>query len=137
MSFACHSYIIRIYSCVIRMPLVYTRMSSVCYSYTLICQPYVTRIHSYVLRMSLVCTRMASVSHSYVLVCHPYSTRMNSYAIRVSLVCGFTVNLSIPYNLSFFSKIKQSKVSKPLDRYIKRLVCNEFFQKIHLFHQPG
>ena len=74
MSSACHShvpvcdaYVTRIYSYVIRMSLVCTRMSSVC--------------HSYVIRMSLVCTRMSSLCRLYVLVYHPSS-----------LVCGFTMD---------------------------------------------
>ena len=61
----CHSY-------VIRMSLVCTRISSVCYSYVLVCHPYVTRI-------SLVCTRMSSVCHSYV-------TRMYSYVMNQKIV---------------------------------------------------
>ena len=95
MSFACHSYVIRIYLHVIRMS-----------SYVLACHPYVTRMYSYVNRMLLVFTPTCSVCQSHVLVCHPYVTRMNSYAIRVSFVCGFTVNLLLPYNSNFFSKIK-------------------------------
>ena len=85
----CHLYILlyqpyvtRIYSCLIRMSLVYSRMSFVCHSYVFVHHSYVTRMYSYVIRMSLVCTRMSFVCHSYVLV-----------VIRMSLVCGFTMNL--------------------------------------------
>ena len=42
----CHLYVTRMYSCVIRMSLVCTRMLLVCY---------VTRMYSHVIRMSLVC----------------------------------------------------------------------------------
>ena len=72
---ACHPYVPPIYSYVIRMSVVCTRMSSVCLTYL------------HVIRMSLVCTRMSSVCHSYILICHPYVTRMYSYVIRMSLVC--------------------------------------------------
>ena len=65
----------RMYSYVICMSLVCTRMPSLCHSYVLVCHPCFTRMYSYVIRMSLVCTRMSSVCHSYVLVCHPYVTR--------------------------------------------------------------
>ena len=64
MSSVCHSSVTRMYSCVIRVSLLCTRMPSVCHSYVLTC-----------LRMSLVCARMSSVCHSYVLVCHPYVIR--------------------------------------------------------------
>ena len=110
------------YLYVIRMSLVGTPMSSVCYSYVLVCthmsrmsllftlrHPYVIRMHSYATRMSLVCTRMSSVSysyllvctymsyvcHSYILVCHPYVTRMYMYVIRMSFVCGFTMDVLV------------------------------------------
>ena len=68
----CRSYDSPMYSYVICMSLVCTRMSSVCHSYVLVCHPYVTR-------MSLVCTRMSSVCYSYVLVCYPYVTHMWFY----------------------------------------------------------
>ena len=75
----CHSYVARVYSYVVPMSLVCTRMSSVFHSYVLVCHPHVTRMYSYVIRMSLVCTRMSSVCHSYVLACHPCVTRMWFY----------------------------------------------------------
>ena len=75
MSFACHlhvicmrSYFIYIYSYVIHMSLVCTRMLSVCHSYVLEYHPYVTRTYSYVIRMSLVCTRMPFACHSNVVL---------------------------------------------------------------------
>ena len=80
------------YSYVIYMSLICTRMSSVCHSYLLACHAYVTRMYSYAIRMLFVCNRMSSVCHSYVLVCHPHVNCMCSYAIRMSLVCGFTIN---------------------------------------------
>ena len=61
----------RVYSYVIRMSLVCTRVSSVCHSFVLVCHPYVTR--------------MSSVCHSYV--CHSYVIRMYSYVICMSPVC--------------------------------------------------
>ena len=86
------------YSYVIRVRLLCTRMSSVCHSYVLVSHPFVTRMYSYVILMSLV---ISSVYHSYVLVCHPYVTRIYSYVIRMSLVCSFTMSLT--FNLvSFF-----------------------------------
>ena len=51
----CHLYVTGIYLCVMRMTLVYTRMSFVCtrlYSYVIL-MPLVCR--SYVIRMSLAC----------------------------------------------------------------------------------
>ena len=57
-----HSYFTRImYSYVIRMSLVCTRMPPVC-------NP-----------ISLVCTRISPACHSYVLVCHPYVIRLCFY----------------------------------------------------------
>ena len=77
----CHSYVLACHPNITRM---YT-MSFVCHSYVILCHPYVTRMYSYAtrmysyaIRMSLVCTCMSSVCHSYVLVCHPYVTRMSS-----------------------------------------------------------
>ena len=97
MSFVCHLYAIRMYSYVIRVSLVCTRMSYVCHSYVLVCHPYVTRIHSYVIRMSLVFTRMSSVCHSYVirmsLVCTHMSPVCNPYVTRMSSVCHSSVVL--------------------------------------------
>ena len=61
MSLVCHSYTTRMYPYVIRMSLVCTLMSSVCYSYVLVCHAYVTRRYSYVICMSLVCTHMPLV----------------------------------------------------------------------------
>ena len=79
------------YSYVIRMSLVCTRMSSICHWYVLVFHPYVTGMYSYVIRMSLVCTRMSSVCHSYVLERLPYVTRMSSvchsYTHSYVLVC--------------------------------------------------
>ena len=72
----CHSYVLvsrpyvtRMYSHVIRMSLVCTRMSSICHLYVLVCHPYATRMYSHV-------------------------TSMHSYVIGMSLVCGFTMNYS-------------------------------------------
>ena len=98
MSLVCHSHVPRMYSYVICMSFVCTRVSSVCHSYVLVCHPYVTCMYSHVIRMSLVCTHLSSVCHSYVLICHPYLTRMCSYVIRLSLVCGFSMN---PCKMSF------------------------------------
>ena len=78
-SLAYHPYVTCMYSYVIRMSLVCTRISFICHSYVLVCHLYVTRMYSYVIRMSLVCTRMPFLCHSYVLVCHPYVTRMWFY----------------------------------------------------------
>ena len=68
--FVCHPYVTCIYSYVIRMSLVSTRMSSVCHSYT----------------------RMSSVCHSYV-IC---MSLVYSFVIRMSLVCGFSMNPLLP-----------------------------------------
>ena len=51
------------YSYVICMSLVCTRVPSICHS------QYVTRMYSYVICMLLVCTRMSSVCYSYALAC--------------------------------------------------------------------
>ena len=82
----CHLYAIHIYSYVICMSLVCTRMSSVCHLYSVVCHPYVTRIYLYVICMLLVCTCVSSASHLYLLVCHLYATCMYSFVIRISLV---------------------------------------------------
>ena len=71
MSFACHSYTIRI---------------------SFLCQSYVLVYHSYVILMSLVCTRMSSVCRSYVLACHPYVTRMCFYRGPCEYSTFFFVN---------------------------------------------
>ena len=71
MLFVFYLYITRLYSYVICMSLVCTRMSSICHSYVFVCHPYVTRIYSYVTRISLVCTCMSAVCHSSVVV--PYT----------------------------------------------------------------
>ena len=80
MSFVCHSNVIRMschlcvsrmYSYVIRMSLVYTRMSSVCHWYVLVCHRYVTRIYS---------------------VCHSYVTRMWFYHEPLFLKACFEYN---------------------------------------------
>ena len=75
-SFVCHSYVNRMYSYIIRMSLVCTRISFICQSSVFVCHSYVTRMYSYVIRMSHVCTRMSSVCHSYV-------TRMYSCVTRI------------------------------------------------------
>ena len=75
----CHLYVSRMYSYVICMLLVCTRMSSVCHSHVLVCHRCATRMYSYVIRMSLISTRMSTVCRSYLLVCHLYVTRMWYY----------------------------------------------------------
>ena len=94
LSFVCHSYVTRMpFVCVvwhlyvIRISLVYTRMSPV--------------YHSYV----LVCTRMSPVCHSYLLVCHPYVTRMYSYVICMSLICTCISAVFHFYALAFHSYV--------------------------------
>ena len=72
----------RLYSYVIRMSLVYTRISSVCHSYVLVCHPYVTCMYLHVIRMSLVCTRMSPVCHSSVVL--PWT---------VEILCAFVMCL--------------------------------------------
>ena len=80
MLFACHSYVNRMYSYVVRM--------------SLVCHPHVS-MYSYVIHMSLVCTRQSSTCHSYVLLCHPYVT-------RISFVCHSYVDLPWWYsNINF------------------------------------
>ena len=76
----CQPHVTRMYSHVIRISLVCTRMSFICHLYVLVSDPYVTRMYSHVIHMSLVC-------HPHVNV-----TRMYSYVIRMSLICGFTMN---------------------------------------------
>ena len=95
----CHPYVTRLYSYIIRMSLVCTRIPSICHSYVLVCHPYVTRMYAYIIRIFIVCTRMS-------LVCHPYVTRMYSYVICMLLVCGFTMN--------HYHKIKQTYICKCL-----------------------
>ena len=73
------------YSHVIRMSVVFTRLSLVYHSYviriSLLCHPYVICMCSCVIRA----TRMS-------LVCYAYVTRIYSYVIRMSLVCHLYVN---------------------------------------------
>ena len=90
----CHSHVTRMYSYVIRISLLCTRMSSVCHSYVLVCHLYVTRMYSHVIRMSLVCTRMAYVCHSYVPICRWYVTRMWFYHEPFKNIC-FTLSSKI------------------------------------------
>ena len=101
MSLACHPFVTRMYSCVICMSLVCTRMSFVCHShvlvchpYVLVCHPYITRMYSYIIRMLLVChpyvTRMSSICHSSVPVCH--SPVVLPWTRIWSVCCGFTMN---------------------------------------------
>ena len=87
------------YSYVIRISLVCTRMSFVCQSYVLVCHPYVTCMYSYVIHMTLVCTRRSSICHSYVPICHLYVIRMYSYVISMSLVC---THMSLVCHLWFY-----------------------------------
>ena len=82
------------YSHVIRMSVVFTRLSLVYHSYVLVCYPYFTHMSLVCYLYVLVCypchsyvTGMLSICHSYVLVCHPYVTRIYSYVILMSLVC--------------------------------------------------
>ena len=100
MTFQCHSYILifhpylsRMYSHVIRMSLVRTRMASVCHSYVIRMSLVFTRMYSYV----ILCTHMSPVCHSYVvtynpcvLVCRPYVIRLWFYYesfVRKSSLC--------------------------------------------------
>ena len=76
----CHLYVTCMYSCVIRMSVGATCMSSVCHSYVLVCHPYVTR--------------MSSVCHSYVVL--PWTVVVNGV---MSLVCSFTMNRCYNSNL--------------------------------------
>ena len=84
MSLVHHSYATHLYSYVIRMSLVRTRIFSVC-----------TRMmYSYVIRMSLACTCMSPVCHSYRL---SYVTRMPLVCTRMSSV--FHSSVVLPWTL--------------------------------------
>ena len=63
-----HLFVSRMYSYIIRMSLLCTRMSSVCQWYVLVPHLYVNCMYSYFIRMSLVCTGMSSVCHSPVVL---------------------------------------------------------------------
>ena len=88
------------YSHVIRMSVVFTRLSLVYHSYVLVCHPYVIRIsllcHPYVICMCSCVIRVTRIS----LVCYPYVTRMYSYVIRMSLVSTRMSSLCQPYVVS-------------------------------------
>ena len=79
MLFVCHSYVCVfhpdvscMYSYVIRMSPICTRMSFACHlyvpAYVFVCHPYLIRMYSYVTCMSLVCTRMSFVCQSSVVL---------------------------------------------------------------------
>ena len=94
----CHSYGACMYSHIIPLSLVGTRISFVCHWHVEVCYSYVTRIYLYVTRMSLVC-------HSYV-------TRMYSYVIRMLLVvchsCVLLCNLSLRIKYKALIKISRT-----------------------------
>ena len=94
MLFSCHShgicirtYYIYMYSYVIRMSVVCTLMSSVCYLYVLVCNGMSLVLYSYFIRMSLAFIHVSSVCDSYILACYPYITRMYLQFLRMSFVC--------------------------------------------------
>ena len=94
------------YSYVICMSLVCTRVPSICHS------QYVTRMYSYVICMLLVCTRMSSVCYSYALACQLASffffcrTFPEYWRIR-SPPQGLRVYLRVPpYGLTLGSHIR-------------------------------
>ena len=98
------------YSCVIYISLICTRMSLVCHSY-------VTRVYSYVILMSLVCTCMTFICHSYVLVSNVISlayTRISSvchsYVICISVVCARILSASHVTPMYFMSSVCPSHV---------------------------
>ena len=140
MSFACHLHVNCMRSCfiykhsyIIRMSVVCTRISSVCYSCVIGCHPYFTRMYlyvirmySYVIRMSLACTRMSSVCHSYVLVYHPYVIRMYSYIIWMPLVCTRMSSVCHWYVLVCHSYVPR------MYSYVIRIVTRMWF-----YHEPG
>ena len=79
MLFVCQSYVCVfhpdvscMYSYVIRMSPICTRMSFACHlyvpAYVFVCHPYLIRMYSYVTCMSLVCTRMSFVCQSSVVL---------------------------------------------------------------------
>ena len=74
---------------------VYIRMSSLCHSYVFVCHPYVTRMYSHVTRIARKHLYMSSVCHSYVLLYHPYVTRMYLYVTQMSSVSRSTFRKSI------------------------------------------
>ena len=111
---SCHPFVTHMYSYIIRISLVCTRMTLICHSFVIVCYPYVTRMYSYVIRISLVSTRMSSVWHSYVVVSQPYVTHMYSDVIRMSLVC--TRMLSVCHS------------------YV--VVCHPYVTRMWFYHEP-
>ena len=97
----CHLYITRLYSYVIWISFVCTRMPSLC---TRILSSCVTRMYLYLIHMSLVCTRMSFVCHSHVIVCHSYVTRLwfNHEPHIPALVISFLLHAFF-YKQRFFS----------------------------------
>ena len=61
------------YSYVIGMSLICTRISPVCHSHVLVCHPCVTRMYSYVIRMSLVSGFTMNLITGYLNINHLYS----------------------------------------------------------------
>ena len=82
MSLVCHLYVLVFY---LHVTLMYS-YATVCHLYVLISHPHVTRIYSYVICMSLVYTRMSFVYHPYVI-------RMSLVCTRVSSICHLYVIL--------------------------------------------
>ena len=80
------AYFTRIYSYIICMSLVCTRMSSVCH-------PYVTRLYSYVTRMSLVCTSMSSVCHSPMVLPRTNATFCSKDFVKTLIFCNNVIQM--------------------------------------------
>ena len=128
----CHSYVTQVPFVSTRMPIAFTSMSLVIYSYvicislichsytinmylhiicmSLMCHLYVTCMYSYATRMSLVCTGMSFVCHSYVLVCtrmsfecHSYVPVCHSYVTRIySYVTCMCFTINLNFRFFYF-----------------------------------
>ena len=105
------------YSCVICISLICTRMSLVCHSYVTRVYSYIICMYSYVILMSLVCTCMTFIYNLYVLVSNVISlayTRISSvchsYVICISVVCARILSASHVTPMYFMSSVCPSHV---------------------------
>jgi len=85
----------RIHYYVTSVTLLFTHMSHMWHSYSLLYHTCDTRIHSYVTPVTLVFNYMSHLWHSYSLICHTCDARIHSYVTPVTLVFTHMSHLSV------------------------------------------
>ena len=131
------------YSCVIRISLICTRMSLVCHSYVTRVYSYIVCMYSYVILMSLVCTCMTFICHSYVLVRNVISlayTRISSvyhsYVICISVACAGILSASHVTPMYFMSSVCPSHVLYVMLCHSYVLVYHPYVTRLWFHHEP-